>query len=202
MKTTVDPAAVAAAAVRAVAQSSQTVGLFAESSSAMFYVTRALSKLEAAPYFRFSSHYGSMGHGIAGALGFCAATGQRALVVTGDGSFDLMNPLRAAVKHRLPLTLIVLNDARLTLPFFGSGSIGAWNAQATTELACWDYTRQGSPEVGGRRVFESSELDSAISDGLSWDGCYVVDVQVDPEVTPPVGTRLDSVDALFGLTRR
>jgi thiamine pyrophosphate-dependent acetolactate synthase large subunit-like protein len=197
MKTTVDPAVAVAAVVRAVAHAPQTIGLFAESSTAMFHLTRAVGELESAPYCRFSSHYGSMGHAIAGAVGFCVATGMRAVVLTGDGSFDLMNPMRIAVKHRLALTMVVLNDARLGLPYYGTGRLGASHAQATTHLPPWDFTRQGSPRIGGMRVFDAVELDVALAQALSCDGCYVVDVLIDPAVDPPVGARLEGADALF-----
>jgi thiamine pyrophosphate-dependent acetolactate synthase large subunit-like protein len=197
MTPTVNPATAVAAVVRAVARSSATTGLFAESSTSMFHLTRAVGELGSTPYCRFSSHYGSMGHAIAGAVGFCVATGMRAVVVTGDGSFDLMNPMRIAVKHRLLLTMVVLNDSRLGLPFFGTERLGASLAQATTHLAPWDFTRQGSPLVGGRRVSHEAELDGALSEALSWNGCFVVDVQTDPRIEPPIGARLDSADALF-----
>jgi thiamine pyrophosphate-dependent acetolactate synthase large subunit-like protein len=197
VKTTVDPAVAVAAVVRAVAHAPQTTGLFAESSTAMFYVTQAVGQLDSTPYCRFSTHYGSMGHAIAGAVGFCVATGMRAVVVTGDGSFDLMNPMRIAVKHRLALTMVVLNDARLGLPYYGTGRLGASHAQATTQLPPWDFTRQGSRQIGGLRVFDAAELDAALSTALSCDGCYIVDVLIDPAVQPPVGARLEGADALF-----
>ena len=87
-------------------------------------------------------------------MGFCAATGMRAVVVTGDGSLDLTSPMRVAVKHGLLLTIVVLNDSGVGLPFFASGRSGALHAQATMPLPAWDFTRQGSPLVGGRRVCE------------------------------------------------
>jgi len=194
----VDPTAVVEAAVRAAASASRTVGVFAESSSAMFYVIRELCKVEDAPYARLSSHYGSMGHAIAGAVGFCAATGQQAIVVTGDGSFDLMNPMRVAVRHGLRLTMIVLNDSRLTLPYLGAEHRGSKNAQETTHLVPWDFTRQGSPQVGGRRVDDEAQLDDAIAAALAFEGCYVIDAEIDPGVAPPVGARIAGADALFG----
>jgi acetolactate synthase-1/2/3 large subunit len=194
----VDPTAVVEAAVRAAASASRTVGVFAESSSAMFYVIRELCKVEDAPYARLSSHYGSMGHAIAGAVGFCAATGQQAIVVTGDGSFDLMNPMRVAVRHGLRLTMIVLNDSRLTLPYLGAEHRDARTAQEATHLAPWDFTRQGSPQVGGRRVDDEAELDDAIAAALAFEGCYVIDAEIDPDVAPPVGARIAGADALFG----
>ena len=192
----VDPAAVAAAAVRAAARMSPPVGLFAESSSAMFHLTRALCA-DPVPYARFSTHYGSMAHGNAGAFGFCAATGHRALVLTGDASFQLMSPLPAAVKLGCSMTMVVLNDSRLSLPYFGCQRVGAMHAQATTQMAPWDFTRQGSPEVQGRRVLEAAELDDALAAALAFDGCFVVDVQVDASVAAPVGARMDRVATLF-----
>jgi thiamine pyrophosphate-dependent acetolactate synthase large subunit-like protein len=166
----------------------------------MFYVIRALREFDASPYTRFSSHYGSMGHALAGAVGFAAATRQVAIVVTGDGSLDMMNPLRTAIKHGLRLIVIVLNDSRLGLPYFGARHLGAKQAEATTHRPQWDYTRQGSPLVGGRQVSRPSELASAISSAIAWRGCYVVDVLVDRDVSPPAGARHKSVDALFGPT--
>ena len=196
----VHPQCAANVTLRAAASRSETVAVFAESSSAMFYATHALRELgdARAPYCQMSSHWGSMGHAIGGAIGFCTATGQRAIVLTGDGSFHLMNPLPVAVKHGCAITMVVLNDSRLSLPYFGSGRIGAHGAQATTSLAEWDFTRQGSSHIGGRRVRDLAHLDDALEAALTFDGCFVVDVAIDPSVTPPVGGRFDSVDELFG----
>ncbi len=131
MSDAVNPYRLTAATVLAAGLRRATTALFAESSSAMFFSTYALDRLtEAAhPYARASMHFGSMGHALSGALGFCAVTGQRAIVLTGDGSLHLLNPLPTAVKHGLRLTLVVLNDARLSLPFHGSDSILAFGAQ-------------------------------------------------------------------------
>lgn len=81
-----------------------------------------------------------MGHALGGALGVCAATGRWAIVLTGDGSLQLMNPLPAAVKHGCLLTLVVLNDSRLGLavvplgwPLRSAGS-APW-PQLTTSLS-------------------------------------------------------------------
>src|SRR3954452_24606355 len=99
MTAVVHPGAVTDAVALAVARATDTVALFAEPSSAMFYVTRAVGRLGDAPYVRFSAHYGAMGHALGGAVGFCAATGKRAVVLTGDCSLDLLSPVRIAVKH-------------------------------------------------------------------------------------------------------
>jgi thiamine pyrophosphate-dependent acetolactate synthase large subunit-like protein len=169
MTSTVNPARAVEQAVGAAARAPQTIGVFAESSTAMFLVTTAVGELGTPVYCRFSTHYGSMGHAIAGAVGFCSATSLRAIVVAGDGSFDFMNPMRTAVKHGLLLTMLVLNDSRLTLPFFGAQSVGALGAQSTTHLEPWDFTRQGSRRIGGRRVFDLGELGEALGEALASD---------------------------------
>jgi thiamine pyrophosphate-dependent acetolactate synthase large subunit-like protein len=122
----------------------------------------------------------------------------RAVVLTGDGSFHLMNPLPVAVKHGLRLAMVVLNNGMLGLPWFGSQHFGDRHAQATTPLAPWDFTCQGSPGVGGRRVFDEAELDGALAQALTADGCYVVDVATDPRAEPPAGERLRGLNAMFG----
>jgi thiamine pyrophosphate-dependent acetolactate synthase large subunit-like protein len=197
MRGRIDPFAVSDAVARAVARLAGTAGVFAEPSSAMFYLTRSLGQLGDAPYARFSPHYGCMGHGIGGGVGFCAATGARAVVLSGDGSLDLLSPMRTALKHGLLLTIVVLNDARLGLPAFGTAAAGLRVAHATTDLPPWDFTRQGSRQVGGWRVDDLAGLDIALAEALSWDACSIVDVQIDRSVEPPVGERMASVKALF-----
>jgi thiamine pyrophosphate-dependent acetolactate synthase large subunit-like protein len=196
---TVHPQAAADVVVHAVARLSQAVALFVESSSTMLYTTRAVAALEdpAGLYVRIMTHYGSMGHAIGGAGGFCEATGQRVVLLTGDGSLHLMNPLPTAVKHGHRITIVVFNDHRLGLPYFGSGAMDALDAQSTTDLPEWDFTRTGSPLIGGRRVTDIGELDGALTEGLAFDGCFVVDVQIDPTVMPPLDERAQSVATLF-----
>lgn len=198
----VDPRRLAASTARAVGLLRETVALFSESSSAMFLSTRALDELTGAPhpYARASMHYGSMGHALSGAIGFCAVTGQRALVFTGDGSLHLINPLPTALKHGYRIALVVLNDSRLSLPFWGSGSIKADKAQSTTRLPAWRFTDQGSAEIGGRCITRDAEIEGAIDEALAFPGSFVLDARVDPAVMPPVGVRLKSVNTMLGGT--
>ena len=200
MTDAVNPYRLTAATVLAAGLRRATTALFAESSSAMFFSTYALDRLtEAAhPYARASMHFGSMGHALGGAIGFCAVTGQRAIVLTGDGSLHLLNPLPTAVKHRLRLTLVVLNDARLSLPFHGSGSILAFGAQSTTLLPDWDFTQSGSDQVGGRRITRDDEIAAALEEALAFDGCFIVDALTDRGVKPPMKSRERSVNTLLG----
>jgi acetolactate synthase-1/2/3 large subunit len=197
MTPSVHPGKATEALLRAVLPARETIGIFAEASSSMLFLTEAIRNLRLAPYFRISTHYGSMGHAIGGAVGFAAATGMRAVVLSGDGSFHLMNPMPVAVKHGLDITMVVLNNGMLGLPYVGSKKAGTLLAQATTHLEPWDFTCQGSPKIGGRRVFDEAKLDAALVEALFGEGCFILDVLTDPSVAPPAVKRFDSVAALF-----
>ena len=73
----------------------------------------------------------------------------------------------------------------------------AQNAQTTTQLPLWDFTNTGSPLIGGRRVSDIARLDAALTEALEFDGCFVVDVQIDRSVLPPFDERVQSVASLF-----
>lgn len=200
MSTMVHPGRLTEATLRAAVQLEQRVAVFGESSSAMLFLTQAIREMNIALYARISTHYGSMGHALAGAIGFCAATGMRAIVLTGDGSLQLMNPLPTAVKHDLRLTLVVFNNGLLGLPHIGCAKVGANGAQTTTLLEPWDFTATGSPRIGVRQVTRDDELDGALTQAVGGSGCFVLDARTDPSVEPPAGERFDSVSAMLGVT--
>ena len=163
----------------------------------MFYVTRAIGRLAEAPYARFSAITAPWAMASAGRWASAPRPASGRSSHPGDCSLDLLSPVRIAVKHRLALTIVVLNDDRLGLPFFGTGRNGMPLAQATTHMPPWDFSRQGSPLVHTRRVRYEEELDGALAQAFSHPGCSIVDALIDPHVGPPVGARMDSVEALF-----
>ena len=59
-----------------------------------------------------SGGLGTMGYGFGAAIGGCFASGKkRTLFVTGDGSFGMnMNEMITAVKQKLPITIILMNN--------------------------------------------------------------------------------------------
>ena len=198
MTRTITPARVAAATAMAIQRLPEPAGLFFESSRSMFDGPRALCELDlVAPYCRFSTHWGSMGSAFGGMLGFCMATGRRAVCVGGDATFHLHNPFPAAVKHGARIAIVLVNDGRLGLPFWGCERVGAQAAQATTTLPAWDFAKQGSSEIACRRVEHDVDLAAAIDEALAYDGCALVDVLVDPEARPDLGGRAATVDSLF-----
>jgi thiamine pyrophosphate-dependent acetolactate synthase large subunit-like protein len=144
---------------------------------------------------------------VADVLAQLAAPGGPPAVLIGSGAVAHRDKLHAFVRH-WGAVHFTTPGANAILP----GSLGVVGNAAhgdvprrlreldvdTTHLEPWDFTQQGSPRVGGRRVYDETELEGALAQALSWDGCFVVDVLIDPRVELPIGARLDSADALFG----
>lgn len=64
--------------------------------------------------FLTSGGFGTMGYGMGAAIGGAVAAGKRAVLFTGDGSFHMnMSELSTAVRHNIPITVIVLDNGRL-----------------------------------------------------------------------------------------
>ncbi len=75
-----------------------------------------------AQYYRFktprtfitSGGLGTMGFGMGAAIGACIGSGQKTVLVTGDGSFHMnLNELCSAVSQNLPLVILVMNNNTL-----------------------------------------------------------------------------------------
>ncbi|MCD8035775.1 MAG: biosynthetic-type acetolactate synthase large subunit [Clostridiales bacterium] len=61
-----------------------------------------------------SGGLGTMGYGLGAAIGGSIATGKRAVLFTGDGSFSMnLNELATAVSQNIPLTIVLLNNSCL-----------------------------------------------------------------------------------------
>ncbi len=61
-----------------------------------------------------SGGLGTMGFGLGAAIGATIGTGKHALLVTGDGSFNMnLNELSTAVTQNLPITILLMNNRAL-----------------------------------------------------------------------------------------
>ena len=64
--------------------------------------------------FISSGGLGTMGFGMGAAIGASVATGERTVLVTGDGSFGMnLNELATAVSQRIPLVVVLMNNGVL-----------------------------------------------------------------------------------------
>ncbi len=64
--------------------------------------------------FASSGGLGTMGYGLGAAIGAHIASGDRVVLVTGDGSFGMnLNELATAVSYNIPVTIVLMNNGVL-----------------------------------------------------------------------------------------
>lgn len=138
--------------------------------------------------FTLSGGLATMAIGLPGAIGAQLAYPQRrAIAVVGDGAFAmLVGDLATAVRYKLPIVIVVLNNAKL-------GFITL--EQEAKGLPDWG-TNVLNPDIvalaqafgaAGFRVTEPDRLEDTLSEALAETGPAVVEVVVDPNalIMPP-----------------
>jgi thiamine pyrophosphate-dependent acetolactate synthase large subunit-like protein len=127
-----------------------------------------------------SGYLGSIGFGFPAAMGAWAACPDRPILcVTGDGGFgQYMGEFTTAVKHRMNLTHVLLNNCEL-------GKIS--KEQRVAHFDVWQ-TSLHNPNFAdyaqlcggyGRRVTSAAELNEAFAEALDHDGPALVEVMTD-----------------------
>ncbi|MGE5407368.1 MAG: thiamine pyrophosphate-dependent enzyme [Syntrophothermus sp.] len=130
-----------------------------------------------------SGYLGSIGFGFPAAMGAWAAAPDRPIVaVTGDGGFaQYMAELTTAVKHRMNITHVLVNNGQL-------GKIS--KEQRAGEWDVWQ-TSLHNPDFAayarncgalGIRVGEREDLDGALAKAVAHDGPAMVEVIADPDL--------------------
>jgi acetolactate synthase-1/2/3 large subunit len=131
--------------------------------------------------FHTSLGFGSMGSGLCMAIGYqMGAPSRRVFALCGDGCFLMYGAeLVTAVHHRVPVTIVVINDSRLNMCDHGMRDLYGSSTDMTTPLV--DFAA-AARAVGaeGRVVRTREELVAALTTPV--DGPTVIDVRVDPEV--------------------
>jgi pyruvate oxidase len=129
-----------------------------------------------------SANIASMGFGFPAALAAQLAYPDRQVVcLTGDGGFGmLMADFTTAVREKLPVTVIVMNDGRLKNIVKEQERDGY--TVFGTEFPNPNFASFAETSGGlGLRVEDPGELDEAVSDALASDRPAIVDVVVDRE---------------------
>ena len=136
-----------------------------------------------------SGYLGSIGFSFPAAMGAWAATqdqeackGRKVISVSGDGGFgQYMGEFNTAVKYRMNITHVLLNNAQL-------GKIS--KEQRAGEWPVWE-TSLHNPSFaayanlcGGKgfKVTSAEKLDSALQDALAETGPSLVEIITDPEL--------------------
>lgn len=150
--------------------------------------------------FVSSGGLGTMGFGIGAAIGAAFGTGERSVLVTGDGSFGMcLQELATAVKYNVPLVILLINNGVL-------GMVRQWQTlfydkhYSNTVLdRKTDFVALAKAfGADGQRVETVEELDNALNKAFNADGPYIVECMIDKDefvlpMLPPGGSMDDII---------
>jgi len=154
--------------------------------------------------FVTSGGLGTMGFGLGAAIGAQIGSGQRTVLVTGDGSFGMcLNELATAVSYETPIVVLIMNNGVLgmvrqwqTLFFDKHYSNTVLNRKTDFVRLAEAFGAQGS------KAETLEELDVALTKAFSCNGPYVIDCTIDKDefVLPmlPPGGSMDDIIVRIG----
>jgi acetolactate synthase-1/2/3 large subunit len=142
--------------------------------------------------FQSCSDFVSMGWAIGASIGIAlGCSGKPVVCITGDGSLLMSGQeITVAVQEKLPVIFVVLNDAALGMVKHGQRLAKA--EPIGFELPEIDYsayaTAMGAAGFVVRSPQDLAELN--IESICRRPGPTLLDIRIDPEEVPPIGTRL------------
>ncbi|MDO5123310.1 MAG: biosynthetic-type acetolactate synthase large subunit [Eubacteriales bacterium] len=153
--------------------------------------------------FLSSGGLGTMGFGLGAAIGAAFGTGERSVLITGDGSFGMnLNELATAVSYNVPVVVLIMNNSVL-------GMVRQWQTlfydkhySNTVLNRKTDFTAFAKAfGAEGESVSTPEELDSALKRAFGTDGPYIIDCRIDKDefvlpMLPPGGCMEDIITKL------
>ncbi len=149
--------------------------------------------------FASSGGLGTMGYGLGAAIGATVATGDKTVLITGDGSFGMnLNELATAVTYNTPIVIVLLNNGVL-------GMVRQWQTlffdkrySNTTLGRKTDFVRLAEAfGLEAERVSSIDEFEQAFKRGMAHNGPYLIDtlINMDEFVLPmlPPGGSIDDM---------
>ena len=155
--------------------------------------------------FISSGGLGTMGFGMGAAMGASMATGEKTVLVTGDGSFGMnLNELATAVAENVPLVILLLNNSVL-------GMVRQWQtlffdkhySNTMLDQRKTDFVKLAEAfGATGIRATTLEELDQALADAFKCEGPCLIDCILDKDefVLPmlPPGGSMDDIIVKIG----
>jgi len=155
--------------------------------------------------FISSGGLGTMGFGMGAAMGAALGTKERAVLVTGDGSFGMnLNELATAVVNRVPLVILLLNNGVL-------GMVRQWQtlffdkhySNTTLSDRQTDFVKLAEAfGAHASRALTLEELEETLTKAFACDGPYLIDCAIDKDefVLPmlPPGGSMDDIIVRIG----
>ena len=149
--------------------------------------------------FASSGGLGTMGYGLGAAIGAAVATGDKTVLITGDGSFGMnLNELATAVTYNTPIVIVLLNNGVLGMVrqwqtlFFGKRYSNTTLGRKT------DFVKLAEAfGLEAERVSSIDEFEQAFKRGMAYNGPYLIDtlINMDEFVLPmlPPGGSIDDI---------
>ena len=150
--------------------------------------------------FISSGGLGTMGFGLGAAIGAAYGTGEKSVLVTGDGSFGMcLNEMATAATYNVPVVVLLLNNGVL-------GMVRQWQTlffdkhYSNTILDRKTNFVELSKAFGanGEDVKTLDELDAALERAFKEDGPYLINCLIDKDefvlpMLPPGGSMDDII---------
>jgi acetolactate synthase-1/2/3 large subunit len=145
--------------------------------------------------FRASLEFASMGWAIGAAIGAALANRHQPMVcITGDGSYLMSGQeLSVAVQERLPVVFVVLNDSSLGMVKHGQRLARA--EAVGTAIPFTDFAAMAASMGAFSHRIDCIEDLLALNGAeiIGRDGPTLLDVRIDPEAVPPIGSRISQL---------
>lgn len=150
--------------------------------------------------FISSGGLGTMGFGLGAAIGAAYGTGEKTVLVTGDGSFGMcLNELATAVKYDVPIVILLLNNGVL-------GMVRQWQTLFFDKHYSNTVLDRKTDFIALAKAFGADgelatsleELDKALDNGFKAKGTYLIDCRIDKDemvlpMLPPGGSMDDII---------
>lgn len=156
--------------------------------------------LEKPRRFASSGGLGTMGYGLGAAIGAQIGSGDKTVLITGDGSFGMdLIELATAVTYKVPLVVIIFNNGVL-------GMVHQWQTlffekrySSTVLDRKTDFVKVAEAfGAVGRRVTTTEEFEAAFKEAFCGSVPYVIDAVISEEelvlpMLPPGGSTDDII---------
>lgn len=148
--------------------------------------------------FISSGGLGAMGFGLGAAIGAAIGTGERPVLITGDGGFGMcLTELSTAVSCKTPLVILIMNNGVLGMvrqlqKLFYDRHYSATVLERKTDFVA---VAKGFG-AAGEAVDSLEALEAALDRAFRYPGPFVIDCVIDPEemvfpMLPPGGSMED-----------
>ena len=132
--------------------------------------------------FASSGGLGTMGYGMGAAIGARIATGDRTVLITGDGSFGMnLNEMATLVRYGIPVVIVIMNNGVL-------GMVRQWQTlffgkrYSHTVLGGTDFVRLAEAfGMRGERVATPTDFRAAFARAMESDEPYLIDAVIDKD---------------------